>query len=351
MPFKKLTLIALSLLLIFGCSDDEPPSDTLITSPNGVYILNEGTMGASIGSLSYYNPDLNKVYDHVFQNANDGEELGDVVQSMILQDGKGFIVVNNSHKIEIIDLATQQRVQTMYLDSGFSPRHLLMYDSATAYITSLYSAASVAVIDRLTYTISDTILVGNNPEELVLANGKIYVANSGLSAGHTVSVIDPLTNSILYDIDVADNPVNLAVDENGLVWVNCWGQYSQTDGVLMVIDPSIDAVVDSLMVAGNTSRLAFSGDGTGYFISKRGVASFSTITHELTQDPFIENPFIDHNFYAIGIDPASGDIFVSDAGVNYGSRGDVYVYDNTGEMKAGPFTAGIIPTQFVFSAH
>ncbi len=344
MPLKKRIFIALSLLLIFGCSDDEPPPDTLITSPNGVYILNEGTWGASTGSLSYYNPDRSEMYDHVFQSANDGEELGDVAQSMIFQDGQGFIVVNGSEKIEVIDLATQQRVQTMYLDSGFSPRHLLMYDSTTAYLTSLYTA-SVAVIDRLTYTISNTIPVGNNPEELVLANGKIYVANSGFGAEHTISVIDPSTNSVLYDIDVADNPVNLAVAENGQIWVNCWGQYSQTDGVLMLIDPSIDTVIDSLVVDGNTSRLALSGDGTGYFISERGVASFSTTTHQLIQDPFIAG-----SFYAVGVDPVSGDVFVSDA-KDYVSRGDVYVYDNTGELKAGPFSAGIIPTQFVFSAH
>jgi hypothetical protein len=51
-------------------------------------------------------------------------------------------------------------------------------------------------------------------------------------------------------------------------------------------------------------------------------------------------------FYALGIDPATDDIYCSDA-IDYVQPGIVYIYDQSGGLK-DKFTAGIIPGSFCF---
>ncbi len=345
---KRLISSMLLTLSIFMLScDDDPVNETDVQfSSNGFFVLNEGVWGQSNASLSYYNPELSKLYDDIFAAANDGATLGDVGQSMVIQGDYGYIVVNNSHKIEVIRLSDLTRYQSLTLSAGFSPRSLAFVSDQKAYLTSLYTA-SVAIlsVNNGRLSVTGAIPVGQNPEDVAIANGKAYVANSGFGSGRTVSVINTATDQVIKTIGVGDNPVHIQVDERGHVLALGWGRYNATPGKLMVIDPTTDVVIDSLVATGNITELALNRNGKGYFLSATGVVAFSTQTYDVVQSEVIRGIF-----YTLGVNPRSGEIVVGDA-KDFNSRGAVSIYSAAGVLKTGPLTVGINPGAFIFGGN
>ena len=94
-------LITSLLLLHVGCMKweygIEEEFDTS-TSGEGLFICNEGNFQYGNATLSYYDPATQTVQNEVFYRAN-AMKLGDVAQSMVIRDGVGWVVVNNSHVV------------------------------------------------------------------------------------------------------------------------------------------------------------------------------------------------------------------------------------------------------------
>ncbi|MBR5193417.1 MAG: YncE family protein, partial [Bacteroidaceae bacterium] len=76
---------------------------------NGLFITNEGNFQYGNATLSFYNPETKEVENEIFYRAN-AMKLGDVAQSMIIRDGIGWVVVNNSHVVFAIDIHTFKEV-------------------------------------------------------------------------------------------------------------------------------------------------------------------------------------------------------------------------------------------------
>ena len=86
----------------------------------------EGNYMYGNASLSYYDPDTRQVQNEVFARSN-AFPIGDVVQSMVMHDGLGWVVVNNSGVIFAIDPATFREVRRI---TGFtSPRYIHFQDA------------------------------------------------------------------------------------------------------------------------------------------------------------------------------------------------------------------------------
>ncbi|HID39861.1 MAG TPA: hypothetical protein EYP36_10155 [Calditrichaeota bacterium] len=349
MKLKLTVLIVLMFLLIAGCVKDPTGTNDAEKTPKlaGAFILNEGNFQAANGSLSFYDPKADSIQNDIFKAIN-LRPLGDVVQSMTIIDTLGYIVVNNSNKIEVFSLKTWKSIATINLPAGSSPRYLAEAGDGTAYVTNLY-ANSVTVLNLESNQIETSIDVGANPEEIAIVNGKAYVANSGFGWDNTVSVIDVATRKVVKNITVGDNPRSVRVDAEEEVHVLCTGRWPAwndttdkgTDGALFVINPETDMVVDSFAINGHPSRLSLDGTDTGYFISDGHVVAYSTKTNEVT-DP----AFIGGFFYGLEVDPLSKDIYLLDA-KDYIQSGTLLIYDAGGTLKTA-HAVGIIPGSITF---
>src|SRR5688572_9286512 len=119
--FRIFSILTIFSIAFIACDkeDDEPDTPSNPSSP-GVYIVNEGAFGSGNSSISFFDFQTNAVTNNIYQTTN-GVPLGDVAQMMLVHQGKGYIVVNNSQKIEVVDSDNCTSIGTI---SGFqSPRH------------------------------------------------------------------------------------------------------------------------------------------------------------------------------------------------------------------------------------
>ena len=112
---KYLFFVGALFLTLSSCVKDQPTEEeesALITSGNGVYIINEGNFQFGNASVSYYDVDTKTLKEDIYKTAN-SIALGDVAQSMAVLNNKAYIVVNNSSKIEVVNAQTFVSVATI----------------------------------------------------------------------------------------------------------------------------------------------------------------------------------------------------------------------------------------------
>ena len=352
---KKLVWFAMIITSIFtSCSkDDEKPFDTGYL--HGVFITNEGGFMNNNGSISYYDIDSTKVTNNLFQIIN-GRILGDVVQSFGVAGNKGFIVVNNSQKVEVVDMKSFESLGTI---TGVDyPRYFIGIDNDKGYLSNGNIVGKVYVIDLVTLELMDSIDVGNGPENIVKSGNYVFVANSGgWTNDSTVSVIDVTTDLVTETIHVGDNPTDLVVDKNGDIWVLCkgkvvygqnWNITDETDSKLVKINGNNKSVEETFVVGQtgdffNPTRMAISNDGQNIFF---GEAS-GMYRMNISDSNVPTSAYIAKQYYGLDIDPDNGTIYCLKAN-GFDANGMVYMYDSIGVLTDS-LEVGIAPNGAVFN--
>ncbi|MBC5992884.1 DUF5074 domain-containing protein [Pontibacter cellulosilyticus] len=349
--------IALSVAA-FGftsCDDNNNDAPSGAYAEEGVFVVNEGNYGTPTGSVSYYSKTAKQVQNGIFSKENDSRPLGDVVQSMTIQNDRAYIVANNSNKIEVVNTYTFKSEGV--IEGLLLPRYFVALNNTKGYVTEWVSfgqAGRVSVIDLASRTVTKTISVGVMPEKLLLVNGKLYVTNGG---GNSVSVINTNTDVVEQSITVSDSPNGLVLDKNNNVWVLSGGKvaynsdwtvdYTKTTaGALNMINPSTQAVQTTFTFPGNQSQpgnLAISSGKDKLYFNYAG----KTYAHNIGASSLSNSVLINRSFYGLGVDPETGLIYGGDAN-GFAGDGTVYIYNPDG-TSAGSFTAGIAPNGFVFN--
>lgn len=356
---KKITssvlLFLLAAMLHFSsCSDNEfgeiNTGASQFRHGDGVFIINEGNFGNGNGSVSFFNIDSLEIYNEIFYTANN-RPPGDVPFSMTLIDDEAWVVVNNSARIEVLDLTDMSSVAVV--DGLTSPRFLLPVNGHKAYVSDLY-APEISIISLATKQKDGAISLGRSSEQMVMAGGRIFAAcwsNYGFPSteNNMLMVIDPDLDMVVDSVVVGKEPNSMVVDNEGLLWVLCSGGFMGDElPTLRRIHPQslqTEAVFTFPGIYSTPTSLCLSGSRDTLYYLNRGVFRMSVAGQHLPADPWIAED--DRLFYALGVHPVTSSVFVSDA-VDYQQRGIIYHHDRNG-ILLGSYRAGIIPGRFVFN--
>ncbi len=335
-------IILIAAVFLQSCSDDEVKVPTY---ENGVFVVNEGNFGPGNGTISFYDPVSGEVVFDLFGKANKGKALGDVVQSMYVEDEVAYIVVNNDKKIEVVDATTFQSIKT--IGNLQLPRYFTTA-GGKGYFTEWVNFSDpgrVSVLNLTTYEVEETITTDYGAENLIASNGKLYVSNNFSS---TVTIIDISTASIIETIEVGSAPGQLVVDSDGDVWVICGGG-SDTDwnplnnGVLVEIDADDDAVKNTVELQMNVPVKLVNNSDVLYFIKGNSIYQYT-----IADDTFdiLHTITTSSGLYGIGYNEDENLIYASDANGFLGA-GTVYRMQTDG-TEINNFSSGIGPNSFYF---
>lgn len=375
MRLKKLLLILLPILLFTACRKDEmvyigeekpvtPPTGN--TNYLGFYLLNEGNMGMNGASIDYFNYDDGVYTTDFFFKKNTGEikELGDVGNDIKIYGNKAYATINASNIVEVFNVKTGKHIKQIHVPNC----RYIAFNNGKAYVSSYAGKIQidpnaeigfVAEIDTLSLDITRKVVVGYQPEEMVVKNNKLYVANSGgyrvPNYDTTVSVVDLTSFTEIKKIDVAINLHRMQLASNGDIYVSSRGDYNNTTPNLYLIDSKTDKVkkkldipVSNMIIDDNklffyaTSYTHVSGG------NKVTYGILDTNTNELLTDKIIKDGTDSQILipYGIAVNPETKEIFMTDA-QDYVGSGFVYCFSPEGALKWRT-VAGNIPAHIAF---
>jgi hypothetical protein len=341
----KLLPVSAALILNFSCKKDKPEPaapPVVVPQPAGqnVFIINEGNFGQGNGSVSLYDPVAKAVDADRFGSQNNGAKLGDTPQSMLLHGSSYFIVVNNSGKIVQCDLSLKKQKEM----TGFtSPRFILPFSGDKAYVSDI-ADKSLKVLNLASGAVEKTIPMTASTERLLVVNGKLYA--SSLSSEY-LYIVDIVAQQLSDSINVGPGAGSLQLDKESNLWVLASGNYVDKGGRLSKIRLTDNTVVKTLTFTAsqNPSRLSLSLTKDSLFYLLNGVNAVKVAAPELPAAPFISSGHA--NFYALGVNPRNGNVYVSDA-IDFAQPSSVLIYSAKGDSLSH-FKAGINATDFLFN--
>lgn len=344
---KTLFIALVAVITITSCSKDDNPVELPVVR-SGYYILNEGGFNSNNSSLDYFSLDNQSLTSNFFAQKNK-RGLGDTGNDAQIYGSKMYIVMNASNTVEVVDAKTVTSIKQLDFKNngvGRQPRYIV-FNKNKAFVSSF--DGTVAVIDTATLAIEKYITVGRNPEQMAIANNKIYVANSGgqdfPNYDKTVSVIDLNTLTEIKKITVIENPRGVTATADGRVYVKSTGNYGDVKASLSIIDSKTDLVTSSKEFSG--SGMTIVGD-KAYFLTSKGIKEYDLKTETVTNENILKGDEWKSitTAYGLSYDKINKEFFVTDA-KNYSISGEVFCFGENGNFKY-KVTAGIIPSSVIF---
>jgi len=353
--------VAIATIFLSSCSKDKPVTpEEEVVPVKGVFVLNEGSMGADNSSLSALDFTTNTLTANIFAVNNKDHSLGSGVADMDVYGSLLFITATESNKIEILNASNAKVIKTITVEK---PR-FVAFHSGKAFVTSYTN--KVIVIDTLTKSTIGEIAVGRTPEYIVTLGDKLYVANSGSSDAITggeydnrVIIIDPALLKVEGEIEVADNVYHLFTNDRGELFANTMDVYV---GVwpLSVLDKPSRLYKINTATKEVEKAFEFGAGLMSFFQNKAYLISYNFEENKTNllemdlasstvkkADIFSEGALTHPNYpYALSINPKNGDLWYANS--DYTNPGTVYHYNN-GSKEIKEYTVGLNPSVFVFN--
>lgn len=377
MKMKIYPFVFLSLpVALFGCREELPVLDSekeYITYPTdpqtieGFFLLNEGNMGSNKCTIDFFSVRGGYYLRNIYPESNPSivKELGDVGNDIQIHDGKMYAVVNCSHFVEVMDVSTAKHLGSVDITNC----RYITFNGDKAYVSSYAGPiqidpearpGKVVEFDTNTLQITREVVVGYQPEDMVISNGRLYVANSGgyryPNYDRTVSVIDLESFQVVNTIDVAINLHRMEMDSRGNIYVISRGDYYGNSSDIYVIDSATETVTGNLGVSASQMWI---DDDLLYIISSEWSYTdtdnkVSYLIYDTAQGKVVSENFITDGTeadirmpYGIAVNPETKEIYVSDA-TDYVTPGYLYCFSPEGK-KQWSVRTGDIPAHFAFT--
>jgi DNA-binding beta-propeller fold protein YncE len=373
---KSKYLIYLICVVVFAASCRKEPQplpqeETRVAAePNavvkGFYLANEGNMNMNKASLDYLDL-VTGVYKKNFYsqvNPQVTKGLGDVANDIAIYGSKLYVVVNVSNKVEVLNVKSGKRIGQIDINNC----RYITFNNGKAYVSSYLGKVGdanapngiVAEIDTTSLTISRTVEVGRQPEEMAVVKGKLYVANSGgyspPNYENTLSVIDLNSFREQKRISVGINLHRVKADQYGDLYVTSRGDYYNIPSKLFVIDTQNDQIKKTFDLA--ASNLAIDDDLAYVYSTEwnylKGENTISYHMIDIKNEILLDRKFItdgtENNIkipYGIAVNRVNKDVYVTDA-KDYVTPGRLHCYNAQGRLKWS-VTTGDIPAHIAFT--
>ncbi len=340
--------------IIIYAEEEDIDKPTVKSEVIGMYVLNEGNMGSNKCTLDFL--DLSDTIIHYQRNIysernpNEVKELGDVGNDIQIYGSRLWMVINCSNKVEVCRAKDAVKIGKVDIPNC----RYVTFDGGYAYVSSYVGPVAVGSnaprgrvykVDTLTLQKVDSVVVGYQPEEMAVVDGKLYVANSGgyiaPQYDRTISVIDLATMSEERQIDVAVNLHRLRLDRYGQLWVSSRGNSRDVPSKLywlktdtqgqMQVAGHIDIPVSDMCIVGDS--LYFYGadyNAVTYDVtSAQGIIDVQR--HALVNDVLSNAPEYQkiRQLYGIIVHPRHRDFYLMDA-KNYVSSGELLHFNADG---------------------
>ncbi len=167
-----------------------------LSAQTQIFVLCEGNFQTPNATVWSFTDNLTGVDGPLYWSPN-ANPLGDTGQSMTINDHDLYIVMNNSHTIEKVDLSNGFTPVASLPVPGAGPRYLAIYNG-TAFI-STWNLSGLLVVDLSTFSITDTLVIPNAKTEQFLIQGSTLWVTSPMH-------MDWSTNDKVYQIQLDPSP-------------------------------------------------------------------------------------------------------------------------------------------------
>jgi hypothetical protein len=353
--FKNLVPFCFIWLILFSCKKDKPitifhslPKDTT----NLVLIVNEGSLGNGNAELGVYHPGSGDFFPSVFETAN-GQKLGDVFQSAVKIRSEYFLCINNSDKIIVVDPISWLQKASINVNK---PRYILDLGNNRAYVGSLFSN-KIFIINTLNHSVIGSIQMPfQNVESMMLKNEKVYVSCWDTACKY-LYIINPKVDAIIDSISLLyASPQAIVVDKDQNLWVMGGNTFKGVNSNINVINPATQKVIRSYSFSKGIEAIkpVFNNSrDTLYFLEvnynggsiNNGVFRMQYQSSSLPSNAWLSCQ-INQYFWALGIDPNSGLIFVGDP-KGFVQKSSVTIFNSEAKLQK-QFLTGIGIGSFYF---
>jgi len=348
MKSTHLLFLTLTIASFISCSDDKIVEVPIGDFASGYFVTNEGPFQNGSGTITFVGSD-GKVSQEVYRAVN-GEDLGNIVNSMFVLQEKAYIVVNNSSRIVVVNRNTMEKLAVIEGSSIDNPRHFIISDGM-GYVSNWGDPFDVnddfiSVVDLNTYGVIKKIPVGEGPERMVSTSNGIYVAlQGGFGHNNKVVLIDTAVNEVQNIIELGDVPNSIAADGSGNIWVMCGGipawTGTETAGSLYRIQSGDLSISSFAFEQAEHPGLMNIDRGQIYYNLDGKVYQMNPSSSELPSEPL---DGLDGFYY--GMTVRSGELYGTDA-ADFASEGSVKVFNVTSGTLLNTIEAGIVPGNVV----
>lgn len=343
MKLNKLLQIIFGFVLLFSvsCTSDYEEIIPEITYNNGLFITNEGKYGTPNADVSFVSRDLSVMQNDIYKAKNNNENLGDVLQTMVFNGDKAYLLLNNSNKIVIVDRTTFRKTGEITAQLN-TPRYMAiangnLYVSNDLYggakFVNVYKLADNSFVKKIDFASTSTV------ERIVEAGGNIYVQNTNsFNPGTTITKINTSSNTIdATPIQVPNGTnINRIISYNNSVYAIAEG----TSNSYIHQIPAAGGAITTTTLTGieKGTNLQIDG-GRFYFSSKNKIYSMDMNATTAPTSPIITAVDGGDYFTLYGFNVIEGRIFTVDV-KGFTEASEITVYTTAG-TQISKFKTGI----------